>query len=198
MRADFGNINFGRAIKIQTNFDNVKNKNPDYAIENVIASLYGTLSQNSIYDSETSREIGAFLRAQLGDFDLNGRTVFLRKLGNDRYIFTGDEAAKARSLDGKYLHKISKYRAEEKDKLSVLGSKQEMADYRKRCEEYVNEMDRAKERELLKMVEDGTSGKDKTEIIFDFDDENRLKEVSYKSLSSEGAKLRTSQNILTL
>jgi len=198
MKVNFGNLNFGRAIKIQTNLDNIKGKNPDYALENVIASLYGTLSESSIYDSETSKEIGAFLRAQIGDFDSNERTLYLRKLGNDRYLFTGNEAVKVRKLDGMYLYQMSEYKAKEKEALSDSSSMQEIADYKERCNEYKEEMDREKEEKLLEMVEDGTYGKDKSEIVLNFDDENKLTEMQYRSSASKGTKLRTIQNILAL
>lgn len=198
MKVNFGNINFGRAIKVQTNLDNTKDKNPDYALENVIASLYSTLSKGSIYDGETSKEIGAFLRAQIGDFNSNGRTVYLRKLGNDRYLFTGNEAVKVRTLDGMYLYKMSEFKAKEKEVLSDSSSVEDIADYKKRCNEYREEMDKEKEEKLLEMVEDGTDGKDRSEIILNFDDENKLTEVSYKSSSSIGTKSKTIQNILSL
>ncbi len=198
MKVNFGNINFGRAIKIQTNLDNIKGKNPDYALENVIASLYGTLSESSIYDSETSKEIGTFLRAQIGDFNSNERTLYLRKLGNDRYLFTGNEAVKVRKLDSMYLYQMSEYKAKEKEALSDSSSMQEIADYKERCNEYKEEIDREKEEKLLEMVEDGTYGKDKSEIVLNFDDENKLTEMQYRSSASKGTKLRTIQNILAL
>ena len=111
---EFWKYKFWQSYKDQTNLDNIKGKNPDYALENVIASLYGTLSESSIYDSETSKEIGAFLRAQIGDFNSNERTLYLRKLGNDRYLFTGNEAVKVRKLDSMYLYQMSEYKAKEK------------------------------------------------------------------------------------
>ena len=48
------------------------------------------------------------------------------------------------------------------------------------------------------MVEDGTYGKDKSEIVLNFDDENKLTEMQYRSSASKGTKLRTIQNILAL
>ena len=48
---------------------------------------------------------------------------------------------------------------------------QEIADYKERCNEYKEEIDREKEEKLLEMVEDGTYGKDKSEIVLNFDDE---------------------------
>lgn len=198
MKVNFGNINFGRAIKVQTNLDNVKGKNPEYALENVMASLYNTLSENSIYDRETSREISKFLRAQIGDFNSNERTIFLRKLGDDRYLFTGSEAAKARKLDGMYLYKVSEFKAKEKELLSDSSSIHEIADYKKRCNEYKEEMDKEKEEKLLEMVEDGAYGKDKSEMVLNFDDEDKLTELRYRSTTSKGAKARKIQNVLVL
>ena len=60
------------------------------------------------------------------------------------------------------------------------------------------EIDREKEEKLLEMVEDGTYGKDKSEIVLNFDDENKLTEMQYRSSASKGTKLRTIQNILAL
>ncbi len=198
MKVNFGNINFGRAIKVQTNLDNIKGKNPEYALENVMASLYNTLSENSIYDNETSREIGEFLRAQIGDFNSNERTIFLRKLGDDRYLLTGNEAVKARRLDGMYLYKVSEFKAKEKESLSDSSSIHEIADCKKRCDEYEEEMDKEKEKKLLEMVEDGAYGKDESEMVLNFDDADKLTELRYRSRTSKGTKVQTSQNILAL
>lgn len=205
MRVQFGNINFQRAIKINMNMDKPQGaeKEPakediERAANNVIAASYDTLSRSSIYDSETSREISAFLRAQISDFNTTSGSLFLRKINNDYYLFTGGEALKLKSLEGRYERKILDYKKDEREKLSSDMTEEEKAAYIEQCEAFENVMITLKERELLDMVEDGRDGKRKTALTFNFDEEGRLKKAVYYSSRSMDNKAAANKSTLVL
>lgn len=189
-------LNFTRGIEIvsDTNQYGLGRKIDD-ATMNVIRAVQ---NQHSIYDKETSRKIGDFFRAQIGDISKN--RVYPVRIGNKIYIFTGEEAKAA-----KQLQLEAKKKKEELEKKRAEGPTPDME-----IEERLIITDRGlfeiekqnifleRDRKMLKMVENGEVNKPETKIVLKTDKRGRLKSAEYRSIKYIDGAYKTSGKTLTL
>ena len=194
-------MNFTRAIEVRSN------TNPDTMggrIDNGTMNVISTIQNKpSIYDRETSRKIGNFFRAQLGDDSKN--RVYTARIVNRVYIFTGEEAKLARqyTLDAKKEKEALDKKYAEGPKPDMPRSEQvELGDkklYEIRKENIYLERDR----KLLELVEDGGlngNGENKPSSIIKLkiSRNGRLKNAEFLSITEKLIKRDIKEKKLTL
>lgn len=194
-------ISFQRAIKIDSTanpYTNYKDHKIDPATMAVIDTMKGGVS--SVYDKETSRKIGNFLRAQIGDYDRK-TGIYARRIEGYPYIFTGEEAKKAREINQNARREF-----EELEERYLIGpnssmplSKQTELESESLHRIYRQNIFIRRDKKLLEMVEDGDKyDKPHTYLRFDIDKSGKLKEITYNSYKEEGRSFVEKQASLTI
>lgn len=195
------NLNFTRAIEIYSN------SNPgslggriDDSVMNVINTIQ---NKPSIYDRETSRKIGAFLRAHIGDISKN--RVYPRRILGRIYIFTGEEAKLAHGYDLE-----AKKQREALERKFAQGITPDMDSIeRMRITDpklqriAMHNISLERDEKMLKLVEDGgASGKGyakpDSRIDLEMDEKGRLKKAGYRYFESKDGKTKSVNETLTV
>ena len=182
-------ISFQRAIKITSDTDpmfDYKEHKLDPATMAVVDTMKGTRS--SVYDKETSRKIGSFLRSQIGDYDRQ-TGIYARRIEGNPYIFTGEEARKAREINAqakKELIKLEEEYAKGPDSSMPLSKQVELKS-EKLHKIFRQNIFIRRDQNLLKMVEDGDDiEKPETKLLFNMDNNGKLKSIMYRCYKHEG------------
>ncbi len=193
-------ISFQRAIKIDSTanpYTNYKDHKVDPATMTVIDTMKGC---SSAYDKETSRKIGAFLRAHIGDYDKK-TGVYARRIDGYPYIFTGEEAKKAREINQDARREIEEL---EQRYLKGLNSSLPLSEQTELENESLHKIYRQniflrRDKKLLEMVEDGdTYDKPHTYLRFEMDDSGKLKGITYNYFKRENDSFVEKQANLTI
>ena len=194
-------ISFQRAIKITSDtnpmFDYKEHK-LDPATMAVVDTMKGTRS--SVYDKETSRKIGSFLRAQIGDYDRQ-TGIYARRIGGYPYIFTGEEARKAREINAqarKELIELEEEYAKGPDSSMPLSKQVELKS-EKLHKIYRQNIFIRRDQNLLKMAENWDNiEKPETKLLFNMDNNGKLKSIMYRCYKHEGDNFITKKADLTI
>lgn len=159
-------VSFGRAVRVDSDTNNPAYWN-DARVDDSSFETFNTMRSfsSSIYDKETSKRIGAFLRSVTSDY--SPKTGFvLKKIEGDLYLFTGKEAVKARKINYD-----SKKEAEALDKRYEEGPNENSSPNERVELESKNLQKILKQnisirrnKELLKMVENGENNKPMSKI----------------------------------
>lgn len=193
-------ISFQRAIKIDSTanpYTNYKDHKVDPATMAVIDTMKG---YSSAYDKETSRKIGAFLRAHIGDYDKK-TGVYARRIDGYPYIFTGEEAKKAREINQDARREIEEL---EQRYLKGPNSSMPLSEQTELENESLHKIYRQniflrRDKKLLEMVEDGdTYDKPHTYLRFEMDDSGKLKGITYNYFKRENDSFVEKQANLTI
>lgn len=193
-------ISFQRAIKIDSTanpYTNYKDHKVDPATMAVIDTMKG---YSSAYDKETSRKIGNFLRAHIGDYDKK-TGVYARRIDGYPYIFTGEEAKKAREINQDARREIEEL---EQRYLKGLNSSLPLSEQTELENESLHKIYRQniflrRDKKLLEMVEDGdTYDKPHTYLRFEMDDSGKLKGITYNYFKRENDSFVEKQANLTI
>lgn len=184
---NFMEISFKRAIKIdsETNpFWNFKDTKFDSASMAVIDTIKGNV--NSIYDRETSRKAGDFLRAQLGDYDKK-TGVYTRRIEGNLYLFTGPDVKKAKDIEAhaRKERAILEKRYEKGPDSSMSASEQvELSSqtlYKINKQNIYIRRDKA----LVSMTENGENGKPHSYLRFLKGPNGKINKIEYRYFYSD-------------
>ena len=182
-------ISFQRAIKIDSTtnpYTNYKDHKVDPSTMEVINTMKKGYN-SSIYDKETSRKIGSFLRAQLGDYD-NKTGIYARRIEGYPYIFTGEEAKKARKINEEARKEMEELEARYSKgaNSSMPLSEQVELESESLHRIYRQNILLRRDKKMLAMVEDGdTIYKPDTYLRFEMNDEGRLKRIIYNNYTTK-------------
>ncbi len=193
-------ISFQRAIKIDSAanpYTNYKDHKVDPATMAVIETMKG---YSSVYDRETSRKIGSFLRAHIGDYDKK-TGVYARRIDGYPYIFTGEEAKKAREINQNARSEVEELeqRYSTGPSSSMPRSKQVELKSESLHRIYRQNIFLRRDKKLLEMVEDGdTYEKPHTHLRFEMDDSGKLKGITYNYFKREDGSFVEKQANLTI
>ena len=195
-------ISFQRAIKIDSTanpYTNYKDHEVDPSTMEVINTMKKGYN-SSIYDKETSRKIGSFLRAQLGDYD-NKAGIYGRRIEGYPYIFTGEEAKKARKINEEARKEMEELEARYSKgaNSSMPLSEQVELESESLHRIYRQNIFLRRDKKLLEMVEDGdTYEKPHTHLRFEMDDSGKLKGITYNYFKREDGSFVEKQANLTI
>ena len=193
-------ISFQRAIKITSDTNPIFSK--EHKLDPATMAVVDTMksTKSSVYDKETSRKIGSFLRAQIGDY--NRQTgIYARRIKGEPYIFTGEEARKAREINAqakKELIELEEEYAKGPDSSIPLSSQVELGSEKLHKILRQNIFIR-RDQNLLKMVEDGDNiEKPETKLFFNMDNSGRLTSIMYRHYRHVGEEFVTKKADLTI
>lgn len=181
-------ISFQRAIKITSDTNPIFSK--EHKLDPATMAVVDTMksTKSSVYDKETSRKIGSFLRAQIGDY--NRQTgIYARRIKGEPYIFTGEEARKAREIN-----------AQAKKELIELEEEIRMEPGSEKLHKILRQnIFIRRDQNLLKMVEDGDNiEKPETKLFFNMDNSGRLTSIMYRHYRHIGEEFVTKKADLTI
>ncbi len=93
-------INFGRAIKVNTNLPPINNK--FNSVNPAVRDIFDVLSgEDSIYlNKEKTEEVRNFLRKQVGDYSDSTGAIY-RTVKENTFLFTGSDVLKVRDIEQK-------------------------------------------------------------------------------------------------
>lgn len=194
-------ISFQRAIKINSDTNSItayKDHWVDPATMDIIETMKGKKAYS--YDKETSRKIGAFLRAQIGDY--NRKTgIYTRRINGEPYIFTGEEAIKAREINAQARDEVIalEERYEKGANPSMPLSEQVELESENLHRIYRQNIHIRCDRKMLDMVEDGeTDQKPYTELNFKTNYEGKINRIEYFSSGLKDGKYVSTEKTLSI
>lgn len=194
-------ISFQRAINVYstTNSAPIKEKT-DGATLAVLNTMKG--GNSSVYDKETSRKIGSFLRAQIGDYN-NKTGMYIRRVNGQVCLYTGEEAKKARQIveDAKREAKELDERYSAGADSSMPLSEQVVLESEKLHEILRQNVFLKRDRKLLAMTEDdiyNPKGKNDTQLCLFMGDDNKLRKIEYLNYNYGGEEHVKKEAVLTI
>lgn len=194
-------ISFQRAIKITSDTNPLSNYR-EHRLDPATMAVVNTINSNQspIYDEETSKKIGSFLRAQIGDYDRQ-TGIYVRRIDGKPYIFTGEEATKARKINAqakKELDELEDEYAKGPNSSMPLSKQVELKSENLHRILRQNIFIR-RDKKLKAMVEDDADiNKPTTELIFNMDSNRRLTNIRYMHYKLENGKFTTKKADLTI
>lgn len=194
-------ISFQRAIIVYSNTNSapIKEKT-DGATLAVLNTMKG--ENSSVYDKETSRKIGSFLRAQIGDYN-NKTGMYIRRVNGRVCLFTGEEVKKARQIveDAKKEAKELDERYSAGADSSMPLSEQVALQSEKLHKILRQNVFLERDRKLLAMTEHGfynPKGKNDTQLFLSMGDDNKLRKIEYLNCNYSGQKHVKKEAVLTI
>lgn len=192
-------ISFGRAIKIESDTNpmwNYKDHKLDPATMAVVETMKG---KSSVYDKETSRKIGSFLKAQIGDY--NRKTgVYARRINGTPYIFTGEDAEKAREINKKALKEMLELEARYEKGPDENSTPSEIVELgsEKLYKIYRQNVHIRRDKRLVELAEDGNRT-DKPYTVFHFKTDNtgKINKIEYYSSGIQNDGFKSTEKSLT-
>ncbi len=180
-RINTNNISFQRAIKIETNA-NYHRGVENHRVTPFVWGVLQTMKSNYNYfdDKKEASEVGRFLKSKIADYDKKDFSI--RNIEYEAYLFTGQEARKAQTID-----KETRIKFKELDKRYM---DENMDD--KLYKIYRKNIYMEKDRRLLEMVENGEDDKPDTKLFLKQNESTgKLDSITYKSVIFENNKYKT-------
>ncbi len=185
-------VSFQRAIKIDSNTNPYTNYRDGRIDPDTMAVINTIKGYSSAYDRETSRKIGNFLRHQIGDYSRE-TGVFARRIEGHPYIFTGEEATKARKIN-----QDAKKEMKDLETRYLIGPNSSMPLVEQielsseRTHKILrNNIQLNRDRKMLEMVEEDfydTHKKPDTHLKFTMDKNGKLTEITYRQRKTVNGK----------
>ena len=181
-------ISFKRAIKINSDTNpmgNFKDSKFDPSSAEIINATRG--KRSSIYDKDTSRKIGSFMRAQLGYYN-NNEDIYTKRIQGDLYLFTGPEAIKARQIEDEARKERTALEEEYEKGADSSMPMSEQVELSSRALYKINRQNIyiRRDKKLLDLTENGEKGRPLSSFNFESDKSGRINKIQYNYFYSDG------------